>query len=113
MACEPQIRSQGQSREVTTGRYNEVLIASMERFMAQEVFYDPNTLTRDNQYISPYADSAYQPKEFTTTTDAINDHAVQFVTDHAKSNAEQPFFLYMAHTAAHWPMHAKESDIAK
>jgi arylsulfatase A-like enzyme len=75
-------------------------------------FFDPNTLTRDNQYISPYADSAYQPKEF-YYTDAINDHAVQFVTDHAKQHAQEPFFLYMAHTAAHWPMHAKESDIAK
>ncbi|MDP1589341.1 MAG: arylsulfatase [Prosthecobacter sp.] len=75
-------------------------------------FFDPNTLTRDNTYISPFADAEYQPKEF-YYTDAINDHAARFVTEHAKSSPEKPFFMYMAPTAAHWPMHAKEADIAK
>jgi arylsulfatase len=75
-------------------------------------FFDPNTLTRDNTFISPYADPEYRPKEF-YYTDAINDHAVRFVTEHRQRHADQPFFLYVAHTAAHWPMHAKESDIAK
>jgi arylsulfatase len=75
-------------------------------------FFDPNTLTRDNTYISPFADADYLPKEF-YYTDAINDHAARFVTEHAKSSPEKSFFLYMAHTAAHWPMHAKEADIAK
>lgn len=75
-------------------------------------FFDPNTLTRNNAYISPFADAEYQPELF-YYTDAINDQAVRFVTEHASSSAEQPFFLYMAHTAAHWPMHAKEADITK
>lgn len=75
-------------------------------------FFDPNTLTRDNKFISPFADSEYQPKEF-YYTDAINDHAVRFVNEHAKSSPDKPFFMYMAHTAAHWPMHAKEQDIQK
>jgi arylsulfatase A-like enzyme len=75
-------------------------------------FFDPNTLTRDNSYISPFADAEYQPKEY-YYTDAINDHAARFVTEHATSSPEKPFFIYMAHTAAHWPMHAKETDIAK
>jgi arylsulfatase A-like enzyme len=75
-------------------------------------FFDPNTLTRDNTFISPFDDAEYQPKEF-YYTDAINDHAARFVTEHAKSSPEKPFFMYMAHTAAHWPMHAKEADIAQ
>ena len=75
-------------------------------------FFDPNTLTRDNTFISPFDDAEYQPKEF-YYTDAINDHAARFVTEHAKRSPEKPFFMYMAHTAAHWPMHAKEADIAK
>ena len=75
-------------------------------------FYDPNSLARDNTLISPFADPQYTPELF-YYTDAINDHAVRFVTDHAKAKPDQPFFMYMAHTAAHWPMHAKESDIAK
>ena len=75
-------------------------------------FFDPNTLTRDNTFISHFDDAEYQPKEF-YYTDAINDHAARFVTEHAKSSPEKPFFMYMAHTAAHWPMHAKEADIAQ
>ena len=75
-------------------------------------FFDPNTLTRDNQSISPFADSDYQPTEY-YYTDAIGDHASKFITDHSNSKPDKPFFLYVAFTAAHWPMHAKETDIAK
>jgi arylsulfatase A-like enzyme len=75
-------------------------------------FYDPNTLVRDNAFISPYADSEYQSPEY-YYTDAINDHAVRYVSEHKKQAGDKPFFLYMAHTAAHWPMQAKESDIKK
>ena len=75
-------------------------------------FFDPNTLTRDNTFVSPYADAEYQPEQY-YYTDAINDHAARFVTEHAKTSAQKPFFLYIAHTAAHWPMHAKDRDIAK
>ena len=78
-------------------------------------FFDPNTLTRDNEYISPYADPGYQPAPGAEYyyTDAIADHATRFVTEHQKQKPDQPFFLYVAMTAAHWPMHAKENDIAK
>ncbi|MDO8543015.1 MAG: arylsulfatase [Opitutaceae bacterium] len=75
-------------------------------------FYDPNSLVRDNTLISPYADAEYKPREF-FYTDAINDHATRFVSDHARDHRGQPFFMYVALTAPHWPMHAKESDIAK
>lgn len=80
-------------------------------------FFDPNTLTRDNTEISAYADPEYQPREF-YYTDALSDQAARFVAEHkrdaAKSDgAEQPFFMYVAYTAAHWPMHAKPADIAK
>jgi len=75
-------------------------------------FYDPNTLVRDNTFISPYADPEYRPSEF-YYTDAITDHAVRFVTEHKERSADKPFFMYVAYTAAHWPMHAKAADIAK
>ncbi len=75
-------------------------------------FFDPNTLVRDNSFISPFDDAEYQPREF-YYTDAINDHAARFVTAHKQHQGDQPFFLYVSHTAAHWPMHAKEADIAK
>lgn len=65
-------------------------------------FYDPNSLTRDNEFIVPSEDFYY--------TDAISDNAVSFIENH---NSESPFFLYLPYTAAHWPMHAKPEDIEK
>ena len=41
-------------------------------------------------------------------TDAITDYALTFL----KNREKKPFFLYVAYTAAHWPLHAKEEDIA-
>ena len=80
-------------------------------------FFDPNTLTRGNQYISPYADPEYTEKEMANGefyyTDAIADHASRFIHDHHQATNDEPFFLYVAFTAAHWPMHALEKDIAK
>jgi arylsulfatase len=75
-------------------------------------FFDPNSLVRDNALISPYADPQYQPQDF-YYTDAINDHAARFVREHARDHADAPFFMYVAHTAPHWPLHAKPADIAK
>jgi len=75
-------------------------------------FYDPNTLTRNNTMISPYADGEYTPKQ-DYYTDAISDNAVKYVAEHYTESPDKPFFMYVAYTAAHWPMHALEKDIAK
>jgi arylsulfatase A-like enzyme len=75
-------------------------------------YFDPSSLVRDNRLITVANDTEYQPKEF-YYTDAIADHAVKFIREHAREQKTQPFFLYTAFTAAHWPLHAKESDIAK
>jgi arylsulfatase A-like enzyme len=75
-------------------------------------FFDPATLTRDNTPISAHADPAYQPERY-YYTDALSEHAVRFIGDHARDHADQPLFLYVAYTAAHWPMHALDEDIAK
>ena len=75
-------------------------------------FFDPNTLTRDNAQISPYADEEYRPETY-YYTDAISDQAVHFIEAHNTDHIDRPFFLYVAYTAAHWPMHALPEDIAK
>lgn len=75
-------------------------------------FYDPGTLTRDDAMISPFADPEYKPERY-YYTEAISDHAVRFIDEHAKAQKDKPFFMYVAFTAAHWPMHALEEDIAK
>ena len=47
-------------------------------------------------------------------TDAISDHAVRLRRAALRSeHAEQPFFLYVAYTAPHWPLHAHDEDIAR
>jgi arylsulfatase A-like enzyme len=75
-------------------------------------FYDPMTLCRGNTYITPVNDPEYRPQTY-YYTDAISDNAVKFVREHRAETPEQPFFMYVAYTAAHWPMHALEKDIAK
>jgi arylsulfatase len=75
-------------------------------------YYDPSSLVKDDTMISPYADPDYTPATY-YYTDAISDHAVRFLGDHAKSDASTPFFLYVAYTAAHWPMHALPEDVVR
>ncbi len=75
-------------------------------------FFDPGTLTRDNQNITPWTDSEYKPEQY-YYTDAISDNAVKFINEHCEQDADKPFFMYVTYTAAHWPMHALEKDIAK
>lgn len=75
-------------------------------------YFDPGTLTRDNTMISPFADPEYKPTQF-YYTDAISDHAVRFIREHVAAFEKKPFFMYVAYTAAHWPLHALEEDIAK
>ncbi|MCO8121914.1 arylsulfatase [Stieleria sp. TO1_6] len=80
-------------------------------------FFDPNTLTRDNQFISPADDPEYGPDQQANGTyyytDAIADHAVRFINEHHYESDDQPFFMYVSFTAAHWPMHALDKDIQK
>jgi arylsulfatase A-like enzyme len=65
-------------------------------------FYDPCSLTRDNTQIPPGDDFYY--------TNAISDNAVKYIRQHKTDN---PFFMYVAYTAPHWPMHALPEDIAR
>lgn len=44
-------------------------------------------------------------------TDAFNEYATRFLTEAV--SADEPFFLYLAHIAPHWPLHARESDVAQ
>ncbi|MEC8779086.1 MAG: sulfatase-like hydrolase/transferase, partial [Verrucomicrobiota bacterium] len=75
-------------------------------------FYDPATLCRENTYVTPVNDPEYKPETY-YYTDAISDNAVSFLKEHAKSDGDKPFFLYLAYTTAHWPMHALPEDIEK
>ena len=72
-------------------------------------FYNPNTLTRGNDNVEHEAEQ--DPGFF--YTDAISDQAAAFVREHRDESRDAPFFMYVAYTAPHWPLHAHEEDIAK
>jgi arylsulfatase A-like enzyme len=95
------------------GRHNWPLQRGFDRFYGTIIgggnYFDPAALVRDNQLISPCADPEY-PSDDYYYTDAISDHAVRFIREH---DATTPFFMYVAYTAAHWPMHARDRDIAR
>jgi arylsulfatase len=55
------------------------------------------------------------PKDGFYMTDAFTDHAIGYLDDAKAKNEKdgKPFFLYLAYTAPHFPLHALEPDIAK
>ncbi len=76
-------------------------------------FYDPVSLTEGNTPIElePPGDAEAPVYYY---TDAISEHAARFVRDHAAGDrSDDPLFLYVAHTAPHWPLHALPEDIAR
>ncbi|MHC4406513.1 MAG: arylsulfatase [Planctomycetota bacterium] len=66
-------------------------------------YFDPVTLTRDEQAAKPTADFYY--------TDAISERAAEYIEEAAR--VARPFFLYVAYTAPHWPLHARPEDVAR
>jgi len=75
-------------------------------FLGAGSFFAPASLTRDDQNVEgEFADPAYY------YTDAITNNALQFLEHAQDEKPEQPFFLYLAYTAAHWPLHARDEDI--
>ena len=62
-------------------------------------------MARDAEPITPEGDGFYM-------TDAFSDNAAAFVDRFGRDPA-RPFFLYMAYTSPHWPLHAPPEDIAR
>ncbi len=72
------------------------------------------TKTKDNSVVRYMAldDQPYTPpKEGFYMTDAITDYAVKMLED--QMSRKDPFFLYVAYTAPHWPLQALPEDIVK
>ncbi|PST82866.1 sulfatase [Pedobacter yulinensis] len=44
-------------------------------------------------------------------TDALSDSTTRFIDDHLIHRPADPFFMYVAYTAPHWPLHAYQEDI--
>jgi arylsulfatase len=69
-------------------------------------YFRPHGLVKDHTPIEPANANFYY-------TDAISNHAVEFLRDHKKDHERDPFFLYVAYTSPHWPLHALKQDIAR
>ncbi|UCD52695.1 MAG: sulfatase-like hydrolase/transferase [Phycisphaerales bacterium] len=82
-------------------------------------FYGSNTSTgsyfgiHDDSYDRRLIldDKEVEPPAGWYATDAYTDYAIDFVK--TAGQTDQPFFLYTAYTAPHWPLHALPDDIAK
>ncbi len=66
-------------------------------------FFAPYSLSRDRTGIK----QEYENEDY-YFTHAVTDNAVSYVE---KADPGKPLFLYVAYTAAHWPLHALPADI--
>jgi len=69
-------------------------------------FFNPEVHYEDDQKLPAVKSGG----DFYGTT-AIADHAIKVLKEHGSNFAEQPFFHYLAFTAPHFPLHAKQEDI--
>ena len=67
-------------------------------------FFHPRTLMKNDEVLDIDTSDFY-------LTDAISENAVSMLETATKDN--KPFFMHVAYTAPHWPLHAYEEDIAK
>ena len=70
-------------------------------------FFQPGTLTRGEENVEH---EALAPISTTPTRSPTRRRRS---SANARRAADQPFFLYVAYTAPHWPLHAREEDVAK
>lgn len=67
-------------------------------------YFDPFSLVNGTTPVASVPKNYYH-------TDAINDTAVSYINEFSKD--DNPFFLYVAETAPHWPLMALPEDIKK
>ena len=67
-------------------------------------YFDPFSLVHNEEAIREVPHDFYM-------TDYITNKSIELIDQFSKD--QKPFFLYVAHTAPHWPLHALPEDIAK
>ena len=70
-----------------------------------------------SSYYQPplYRQEERMPAEATSDDYYITDDLSRYAADFVERSSEHgdPFFLYLSYTAPHWPLHAREQDIAR
>ncbi len=67
-------------------------------------YFDPFSLVDGTGAVDTVPDDYY-------FTDAVMVKSVEYIKEFSRT--DKPFFLYVAHCAPHWPLHARPEDIAK
>jgi len=94
---------------VTNDKHNWPLQRGFEKYFGiihgGASYFDPNNeIVLGNEVIQPDKKNWY-------LTDEIAKNAMNFLENFSKE--KNPFFIYVAFTAPHWPLHALPEDIAK
>lgn len=88
------------ARNGPTGRGFERFYGTI---MSVRSYYNPPSLMEDGREL-PATQGDYH------LTDAITEHATGYIAQQSRDN---PYFLYVAYTAPHFPLQAREEDIAR
>jgi arylsulfatase len=70
--------------------------------------FHPRVHYEDDRKLPPV-----EPNTGYYTTTAIADHGIQYLAEHREKFRSQPFFLYLAFNAPHFPLQAPAEDIAR
>ncbi len=71
-------------------------------------YFSPRVVYEDDRRLPPVA-----PGTGYYTTAAMADHAIAYLSEHARLHRDRPFFLYLAFNAPHFPLQAPPEDIAR
>lgn len=72
----------------------------------QHRFFNPTLHWKDDQKLPPVEKGTDY-----YATNALGDHVLECLQDHAQNHSEKPFFHYLAFAAPHFPLHALPEDI--
>jgi len=78
-------------------------------FMGAETsYFQPDNMMEGNHLanVACYPDGYFAPDDYTQ-------RAVEWITQHATSSPDRPFFLYLAFQTPHGPLHAKAEDLQR
>lgn len=67
-------------------------------------YFDPFSLVDGTKAVETVGDDYY-------FTDAVTERSVEYIRQFSRT--DKPFFLYVAHCAPHWPLHARPEDITR
>lgn len=111
------LEKEGGYRTMMTGKWhvgssqNDVMpwTRGFDRYFGRPIradYWDSSDLILDGKPYEWTGDDFYM-------TDVVGEFAAKFIKTHFQDETDQPFFLYQAFYAPHWPLHAKDKDIER